>query len=274
MEEQTWKFGFSDVRLMPGEQIGLHKQDTWEISYIITGSGMRLIGDRTEPFESGEIVFIPPDIPHCWRFDNTSVDADGRISNISLFFGGEFLDRCASVFPNMQDMVGRLRTLDHAVSLSGKKREAAGELLLRMREEDEEDRLVSLLRLILILSRPGRESEVGRRQEENLSQKRMDDIRTYVICNADRRIALDEVARHVGMNRSSFCIFFKKETGRTFIDFLNGYRISLACKYLRDTDSQVADICFRAGFESVPYFNRVFSNVMGCTPTEYRRRQS
>ena len=57
---ENTSFTFDDVCLAPGEQIGLHEQATWELSYIIVGSGMRLIGDRTEPFGSGEVVAICP----------------------------------------------------------------------------------------------------------------------------------------------------------------------------------------------------------------------
>ena len=73
-------FTFNNVSLTPSEQIGLHRQPLWELSYIVTGSGMRLIGDMTEPFQCGEVVMIPPEIPHCWIFNNNDTDANGQIS--------------------------------------------------------------------------------------------------------------------------------------------------------------------------------------------------
>lgn len=96
-------FTFNNVSLTPSEQIGLHRQPLWELSYIVTGSGMRLIGDMTEPFQCGEVVMIPPEIPHCWIliiiFDT---DANGQISNITITFANEFLDNCSSVFPELR----------------------------------------------------------------------------------------------------------------------------------------------------------------------------
>lgn len=50
---------FDHVHLAPNEQIGMHQQSTWELSYVITGAGMRMIGDMTEPFTSGEVILIP-----------------------------------------------------------------------------------------------------------------------------------------------------------------------------------------------------------------------
>lgn len=35
---------FDHVFLKPVEQIGMHKQPTWELSFVVTGSGVRTIG--------------------------------------------------------------------------------------------------------------------------------------------------------------------------------------------------------------------------------------
>ena len=55
-QSERRSFTFENVHLAPDEQIGLHQQSTWELSYVIVGSGMRLIGDMTEPFLGGEVV--------------------------------------------------------------------------------------------------------------------------------------------------------------------------------------------------------------------------
>lgn len=51
---------FDHVVISPNDQIGLHKQSSWELSYIIRGEGLRTIGDRTERFRQGEIVIVVP----------------------------------------------------------------------------------------------------------------------------------------------------------------------------------------------------------------------
>ena len=94
----------------------------------------------------------------------------------------------------------------------------------------------------------------------------MNQIQTYVICNAKRDITLDDVARYVGMNRASFCIFFKKATGKTFVTYLNEYRIGLACQLLRQKRMTVSEICYNVGFNNVPYFNRTFKRHKASPP--------
>ena len=77
------------------------------------------------------------------------------------------------------------------------------------------------------------------------------------------------IAEHVGMNRSSFCTFFKKATGQTYITYLNKLRVDRACYLLRQGKFNVTEVCYMVGFNDVPYFNRCFRNNRGMSPKDY-----
>ncbi|WP_319229007.1 AraC family transcriptional regulator [Draconibacterium orientale] len=91
-----------------------------------------------------------------------------------------------------------------------------------------------------------------------------------MITNYQRSISLDEVAQYIGMNRSSFCSFYKREKGKTFFTDLNEYRVDCSCMMLRETNIPISDICFAAGFNDVPHFNRTFKKIKGQSPNNYR----
>jgi len=264
-------FTYDSVHLAPSEQIGLHSQSSWELSYIITGSGSRLIGDHTEPFSSGEVVLIPPEIPHCWYFDGSDTDNRGRIANISMRFETTLLDRLEALFPEFSPSIDSLKQLDTALKLGHSKANAIIPILEDMRSQSDEQRVISFLKIIPVLASVGSDRIVGGRVIENREQERLNDIRIYVICNATREISLDEIAQHAGMNKSAFCTFFKKSTGKTFTDYLNEYRIELACRLLNQGKLSISEVCFQSGFNSVPYFNRIFKRYKFCSPKEYRR---
>ena len=80
------KFSFEHVVLSPKDQIGLHKQSSWELSYIVRGEGIRTIGDTKERFQAGEIVLVVPDMQHQWCFNTPTDGKDGMIENITITF--------------------------------------------------------------------------------------------------------------------------------------------------------------------------------------------
>ena len=269
-ESENKSFSFSYVHLSPKEQIGLHRQPSWELSCIICGSGTRLIGDRTEPFSSGELILIPPDIPHCWNFDGHDVDKYGKIANITLTFKDDLPDRISAVFPELSDQMSKIKEISSAVMIGRGACEKVVPIMKKMRSLDDADRTACLLEILAILSSSMHESVVGSRRNEDKIQERIESIRSFVLCNATRDISLDDAARHVGMNRSSFCVFCKKNLSMTFFEYLNSYRISLACQMLSSSPMTISEICFQTGFNGVPYFSRVFRKITGMSPKAYR----
>ena len=233
---------------------------------------MRIIGDTTEKFTSGEVVLIPPDIPHCWHFDNETTDRKGKIANISLFWENDFLNICSDCFPELHGYCQKINELTNAIRFSGEKQERIVSILKKMRKENEAERIASIIKLIVtIAENEDFQNIVGKYQKIDKEKKRLNDIQIFVICNVKRNIALSDIARHVGMNRASFCTFFKKATGKTFINYLNEFRIELACQLLKNSKNSIADICYETGFNDISYFNRTFKRLKKVSPTEYRR---
>lgn len=101
-KESTGSFSFDHVHITPDKQVPMHQQETWELAYIVTGSGVRIIGGVVENFSEGEIIFIPPDIPHCWSFDPKVGDKEGKIENICLFINPEFFENFKTGFLNLE----------------------------------------------------------------------------------------------------------------------------------------------------------------------------
>ena len=84
---------------------------------------------------------------------------------------------------------------------------------------------------------------------------------------------MDQLAEMSHLSTGHFCRLFKKYTFRTPVQYINGMRLSAAADLLLESDRKVLDIAFDTGFNSLSYFIGVFKQSMGCTPTEFRRRQ-
>lgn len=268
LENQSFSYDY--VRLFPQEQIGLHRQPSWELTLIVIGSGIKLIGDTTEPFQSGEVVIIPPEIPHCWYFNGDKIDTDGKIVNITLSFTHEFLNHCSLNFPELHRHIEKFKNIQEALKYNDSQSIIIASILKSMHKQNEVERLSAMIKLLAVLPLADKTRTVGKYTKKDKKQKRLDMIRIFVICNAYRNISLDDVVRHVGMNKSAFCSFFKQSTGKTFTTYLNEYRIELACQLLEQEYISISEICYHVGFTDIPYFNRVFKKYKGCSPSQYR----
>ena len=94
----------------------------------------------------------------------------------------------------------------------------------------------------------------------------------YVEKHYEESIEVAQVAKLAGLNPDYFCRLFKTVTGQSFIQYLNGVRVSVAEKLLLTTNRQITDILVETGFSSLSYFNRTFKKLKKCCPSEYRKQ--
>ena len=93
----------------------------------------------------------------------------------------------------------------------------------------------------------------------------------YVALHFADNITLEEAAGISDYSKGAFCKMFKEATGMSFHQYLNDYRIKMACMLLRDDKSSITEIVEKVGFGDVKTFGRVFRQKMGMSPSEYRK---
>lgn len=87
-------------------------------------------------------------------------------------------------------------------------------------------------------------------------------------------LTVEQLAACVGLSGSRLSRLFHQQTGIALVDFRNQQRLQRFLRlYGRGRTVSVLDAALDAGFGSYPQFHRVFKQQMGCSPTEYRRRQ-
>ena len=93
----------------------------------------------------------------------------------------------------------------------------------------------------------------------------------YVREHFSENIDIASAAAAVEYSPSHFMRFFKQETGHSFIEYLNDYRISYAGYLLKESNDAIGEIASRCGFDNFSYFIRLFRRKYGVTPKEYRK---
>ena len=270
--ENDKSFHFDHVHVVYNEQISLHQSSDWELSYVITGSGTRIVGDSTEFFTSGEVVLLPPNMSHGWYFDEYDHDHEGKIENITIFFKNALLDKIVTDFPEASVCMREILSLKQAIKFEGQTLSKIQKLMSDMVSLNDVERLLSLLRIFVIIGSAKEAIVVGNLPKQNKSAIKIQNISRFIVNNFQRKILLEEVARYVGMNTSSFCSFYKKMKGKSFLTDLTEYRINSSCVMLKETIMPISDICYAVGFEDIPHFNRTFKKLKGESPKDYRKR--
>ena len=261
---------YSHVHLTPREQIGLHSQTTWELSYVKKGRGRRQIGDTDEPFGEGELVLIPPRIPHQWIYGSETEE----IENITVCFEPSALLVMASEIGEMQPVADFINSATEAVAFEGKDKHRLLQLLFAMDEATDAVRCSLLLLILATVCECTGVRSVGRRDTRSEAEKRLDEIRIFIECNFRRDISIDSIAQHVGMNGSSLCSFYRKHRGETLMQTVTDSRISLAKELLRSTALPVQQVCYKCGFRDIPHFCRVFRQHTGLSTTAFRKAET
>lgn len=263
-------FIFDYVHVVPDRQIGLHSHTKWELSHVILGEGLRTIGDMTEPITEGEVILIPPSIPHVWNFNPDTTDSNGCITNVTLLFENHTLEELATILPELKECVDKILSQKDALSYSSEVSDKIAAILYSMRVESDAKRIPHIMELLTIIADTGSTREVGHNNVRNRIMQRLENIRTFCSCNHMRDISLDEIAALIGMNKSAFCTFMKRQTGKTFSEYRNNVRLQHAVERIKFSDDNISDIAYSVGFANVTYFNRLFRAKYGCTPKSMR----
>ncbi|MBC8003998.1 MAG: AraC family transcriptional regulator [Verrucomicrobia bacterium] len=117
----------------------------------------------------------------------------------------------------------------------------------------------------------GEYRENARTTDKN--QKIIDVAIHYMRENIERKVTLQEMAEHAGLSSSRFSFLFQQQTGYPPLKYLNQLKIQKACHYLDFTDMKVNQISPKLGFEDAFYFTRIFTKIMGSSPTDYRAKK-
>lgn len=99
----------------------------------------------------------------------------------------------------------------------------------------------------------------------------IENVKSYVRANLEYDHKLSDIASLFFYSEAYLGRLFKRETGESFNDYLNKERIYRAKSMLR-SELTVTEVAWGVGYNSVTYFNKVFKEATGMTPTEYRAK--
>ena len=92
----------------------------------------------------------------------------------------------------------------------------------------------------------------------------------HIARNLSSELRESELAELSGFSPSAFSRAFQRQTGMTFVRYVNSMRINHACELLVSGRRRITDICYEVGFNNLSNFNRQFFALKGMTPRAFR----
>lgn len=94
----------------------------------------------------------------------------------------------------------------------------------------------------------------------------------YIRQNYHQDISLTQLADKMDVTPEYLSKLFNKEMNINFSTFLKNFRISAAKRLILSGEKKIQEVAEEVGFSDPKYFNRVFREVCGQSPSEFRKQ--
>jgi AraC-like DNA-binding protein len=248
-----------------------HHHPEIELVYVEAVNGIRHVGRDISGFTESDLLLIGSNVPHL----NFDYGIQTECRQLVLQMRENFLQDIIFPVPEFENIQKLLEKSYLGLSFSGETKKKVVEKLLEIKDKNTFDSLMGLIEILQTLA-VSDEVKVLNKEDTRIKwflndKIRMGTIYNYIHENYDKKPNVNEIAKIVSLSTPAFCRYFKKQTNMTFTDFVNNYRINLAKIFLLK-DYSVTEVCFQVGFESLSYFNKLFKQHTGETPTEFRKK--
>lgn len=247
-----------------------HYHPEFELTYILSGRGIRYVGNGFEYFEENDLVLLGPNLPHCWR----NVGAQqGNSGAIVVHWEHDLLGDCLDKreFNPIAQLFNRS---SQGIKYSVPFNLSVKEKLLHMVNQPSFERLMTFLLILNEMATSGDgvilNSEPVNDSLRNHDHQRINAVYQFVRNKYQERVTLAQISSEVHMSEEGFSRFFSKVMNKPFFTFLNEYRINAACQRLIETDEPVSEVAMASGFETLPFFYRQFGKFKKISPKKFR----
>lgn len=245
-----------------------------EILLVVQGTGIRYVGDSVEPFATGDLVMIGPNVSHEWLSDKKS--DTGTSEAIYILFNPDILGSDFWKLPESKIILKIIQQSERGIRLTGKTRDDVTAMMKKIDTSFGFTRITLLMTILEMIAFNGEYQYLATPVVQNTinerDSERLNKVYKYVLDNSHQEITLDRASSIANLSRPAFCRYFKKRANKTFVRFLNEIRVGQACRLLINENQSVADICYSCGYNNISYFIRQFRAITGFTPLGYRKK--
>lgn len=250
-----------------------HQHDELELVLCNGSQGTVFIGDYISEYCKGEIYLLGKNLPHWFRKRDENIIGRSLVVqfNEDIFIPGILK---LPEFNKIHELIINSRK---GIKLKGNLKESIHQQIINIEGKSGFEQLIMLLNCL---------HEIGNSDEydylnENYflrtskdAQNKIGLVFEYTMNHYQEKILLKDVASLIHQSVPGFCKYFKTNTKKTYIQFLNQVRIDHACKLIKNTNKNITDICYECGFSNWANFSVQFKKSRHMTPSQYRKMHS
>lgn len=235
--------------------------DFFEMEFFLSGKGVHYINGIAYDVKPGYFYLLFPGDMHRMqldpdvKFEMWNLKFDINIPKKELIKEIEEISKSACVYADQHTstLQNELLLLNDCVNNNFWNEKIANNII---------DRILNIT-LFLLQSN----LKVERSFKDESYNKTID----YINKNYAKEITLSDLADFVGISKNYIGIYFKRNTGMCFSEFLLKTRLQRALHLLKHSNYSIKEITFKVGFHSPEYFCCCFKNTFGCSPTQFRK---
>ncbi len=248
-----------------------HFHSQYELTYMISSTGIRYVGDSMDTFQRGDLVLVGKNLPHSWK----TISAKNDHVKCVIVQWDETLLESWLTRPEFISIQYLLDKSLRGISFDYNTSVALERLFISLIELDPFEKLITFLRVLNVLATKAEiKLLAGPGFEKDFSSKesyRVNVINNYIKDNIHNQHSIKEISEMLSISKEAFCRFFKKTFDKTFSNYLNEYKITIASKLLIETDLSVSEIGYESGFNNLSFFHRQFNKYKQISPNAYRQ---
>lgn len=241
----------------------LHGHDFFELELFLGGKGYQILNGRRHEIEEGSIHLLTTSDFHemYWESD---------ISQVGIRFDYTKIDK---------ELIKKIYSVGHDIifKIEGRDYEFIKNLIFIMMDHSDNANgfltdifMKSAIETILVLLL---KKLLPQKQEKSTGRNYIQNAAIYLEMNFKSNPSLEEVARHVGLNKNYFSEIFSKSTGKSFVRYLADLKLDHSKNLILSSNMSVKEICFSSGFNSFSNFSRAFKLKYGVSPLQYKKTE-
>ena len=251
-----------------GDEV-VHSHRFYEIFYILEGSISHTLNGLTRTLHSGDIVFLNQNDVHYFNREEGN-----PCKHRDIIISTEFFDSICAFMGEDFEIAYHSNTLPKTISITLEQMEDYENRIsnaILTYNIDSKFKMASLRALCISLLNLLVEEKI--RHDNTYYPIWFRELLGRFHMHEFLKAGLDEILEPFHFSKSYLCRQFRQYTGYTMTEYLNQIRLEQAAFQLQYTDNTISSICNNVGFCSASYFNKLFKQVYGVTPKEFRKNQ-